>query len=392
MVDRELVTWFVGRGSSWSGTASELLAHLKNAANVSERTFPPNASLLCDHLEAHAVVLRSLGVDATVRRGPPRTVSLKRCPRETSAQENVQAPLQRPKAPSVPSQAVGAPLTPPVPKTTKSSAAKLAHSAADFDSHHDEQQTASELASAMREITQIAKRVHGRTDQGDSQSRIGRDDERKQTTAGEFIGTEPTPDRQSSGPVVEPSFATGEVSDAVFDNAGEALFSILDLRNQMKLHRHANTILSGVAKTAEQMANASGVVICLLRNDGQLCQSETGTVIQLLRGDSGVLAACARSGAISQIRDAESDPRLGAECARETIQSIILWPLTLKDGLSGAIAFCFKEKRSLHSADILTLQMFSDAVSAAISESDSEMTSEITSETDPERFLKRRTA
>src|SRR5438094_4117472 len=90
MLDRELVGWFVGRGGSWTGTASELLTHLKNAANVSGETFPPNASLLYDHVLAHAASLRSLCVDAIVRQGPPRTVALQRCPRETAAQENVE--------------------------------------------------------------------------------------------------------------------------------------------------------------------------------------------------------------------------------------------------------------------------------------------------------------
>jgi hypothetical protein len=280
----------------------------------------------------------------------------------------------------------------PVQETTEPSAAKLAHSAADLDSKHDERWTVSEIASAMREITQIAKRVHLRIDQTDSQSRIAGDDERKQTLAGEFAGTVRTPDTQSSGPVLEPPFATPEVFEAVFDNAGKALFSILDLQKHMKLQRHATTILSDIANAAEQMAKASGVVICLLRNNALLSQSKTGTVIQLLSGDSGLLAGCARNGAISQIQDPENDPRLGPECAREGIQSVILWPLTLKNGLSGAIAFCFKEKRSLHSADIFTLQMFSDAVSGAISENEIDGTSEMTAETDPARFLKRRTA
>jgi GAF domain len=395
MLDRELVSWFVGRGGSWTGTASELLSDLRKAANVPGETFPPSASLLCDHLLAHAASLRSLGVYVMVRQGSPRTVSLKRCPRETAAQENVETQWHNAPPPSSPEVAVR-PLPAqekamPVQKTTESSAANLPQPAADLDSQREDRQTGSELASAMREITQIAKRVHGRFDHAESQNQIASDDQTKQTPRNEFTGMERTPDTEASGPVLEPPVAMEQVFEPVFDDAGEALFAILDLQKRTMLHHHPNTILSAFAKAAEQIAKASGVVICLFQNDSLLYQAVAGAVFETLQGDSGLLAGCVRSGAISQIQDAEGDPRVGPECSNLGIQSLILSPLTLTNGLSGAIAFCFKEKRSLHSADLFTLQMFSDAVSGAISENQKGI-SEISTKTDLERFLKGGTA
>jgi hypothetical protein len=369
LVDQELIKWFIGRGGSWSGTATELLARLKDAANVWDETFPPTASLLCDHLEAHAGNLRMLGVEAKVKQGVPRTVSLRACPGSMSGREAQTDKVQKSEkiydeppavAPELRTYAVAP------EQINDSSAAKPPGLAAGLDSAPSDPETPRELAAAMREITQLAKRVHQYIGGPDSPSSVPVRDSPKQAATDEFRGTQGAPATLPASSDAQSAFATGDISKPVFDDTGQALASILELQKEMKLHRDPKSMVSVVAKAAEQISKAVGVAVCLVQHDTVLSQSKRGTVIKDLLGESGLLASCARSGAISQIVDRLNDARLGPESSREGIKSVIISPLTLRKELSAAIAFCFKEERSLQSADIFTLQIISDALSTAL--------------------------
>ena len=85
--DQELVGWFALRGSVWSGTAGELLAAVKTRVDVCSDLWPHSSRALYAHIESHMQILRSLGVEACLRHGSPRMISLRGCQVETTARK-----------------------------------------------------------------------------------------------------------------------------------------------------------------------------------------------------------------------------------------------------------------------------------------------------------------
>jgi hypothetical protein len=420
LIDRELVRWFMSRGCSWSGTASELLVSLKNEGNVSDETLPPTAKLLCSHLEAHSAVLRSLGVDASLRQGWPPTVSLKSTAIKRSEQVKVsgakqpqnQNPRSEPNLWTKPSPVRAIPNNPPTAIHGNESSTSLGSEPRDIAGPMD-------LASAMREITQITKCVQQRMNSADVRTATPAAKETKQTVAGALFaitetqeqirtraqtpaadsaplpsgeGTKTTSaqgDASTTGPRADDteSIATPSVSEnnsvehvpmtsfapekdlqPVFENAGEALSSILELQKQIKEYDEPGSVLSIVARAAEQMSKARGIAVGLTQHDKVVHRSETGvaTYNKEFQCESSFFVSSCRTGAISQIQDAEGDGRLGPACSRAGIKSIIVSPFPVGGGLSGAIEFLFAETRALQRADVITLQIISETVQAAL--------------------------
>src|SRR2546429_5105148 len=83
--DQELVGWFALRGGVWSGTAGELLAAVKTRVDVCSDLWPHSSRALYAHIESHMQILRSLGVEACLRHGNPRMISLRGCQDEETA-------------------------------------------------------------------------------------------------------------------------------------------------------------------------------------------------------------------------------------------------------------------------------------------------------------------
>jgi hypothetical protein len=86
--DRELARWFGQHGGRWSGTASELLAVLTASAGAGVDSCPQSFRALYSYIDSHRQTLHSLGVDAELREGPPRMISLQPCPVEKSVGES----------------------------------------------------------------------------------------------------------------------------------------------------------------------------------------------------------------------------------------------------------------------------------------------------------------
>jgi general secretion pathway protein A len=85
--DQELVAWFALCGGAWSGTAAEMLAAVKTRVGVGNDLWAQSPSALYAHIESHRQILRSLGVDVSLRHGYPRMVSLRSCQDEKPARK-----------------------------------------------------------------------------------------------------------------------------------------------------------------------------------------------------------------------------------------------------------------------------------------------------------------
>src|SRR5437660_3223495 len=83
--EQELVGWFALRGGVWSGTAGELLAAVKTRVEVCSDLWPHSSRALYAHIESHMQILRSLGVEACLRHGNPRMISLRGCQDDKAA-------------------------------------------------------------------------------------------------------------------------------------------------------------------------------------------------------------------------------------------------------------------------------------------------------------------
>jgi len=77
--DLALAEWFDRHQGAWSGTATELIAALKNGADAGTDLWPQHGRAFFSQLESHKRTLRSLGVDVSHHAGFPRMISLRSC-------------------------------------------------------------------------------------------------------------------------------------------------------------------------------------------------------------------------------------------------------------------------------------------------------------------------
>ncbi len=77
--DMALAGWFAQHQGAWYGTATELIAALKNGADAGTDLWPQHGRAFLSQLESHARTLRSLGVDVCPHAGLPRMISLRSC-------------------------------------------------------------------------------------------------------------------------------------------------------------------------------------------------------------------------------------------------------------------------------------------------------------------------
>src|SRR5882672_3783387 len=77
--DVALAGWFAQHPGAWYGTATELIAALKNGADAGTDLWSQHGRAFLSQLEAHRRTLRSLGVDVCPHAGVPRMISLRSC-------------------------------------------------------------------------------------------------------------------------------------------------------------------------------------------------------------------------------------------------------------------------------------------------------------------------
>src|SRR6476646_4022844 len=77
--DMALAGWFAQHPGAWYGTATELIAAVKNGADAGTDLWPQHGRAFLSQLESHRRTLRSLGVDVCPHAGLPRMISLRSC-------------------------------------------------------------------------------------------------------------------------------------------------------------------------------------------------------------------------------------------------------------------------------------------------------------------------
>jgi hypothetical protein len=309
--DLEFAKWFSHRGGAWSGTASELLVSLNTSVHA-DRESPMTFVGLYDHLQSHRQILRLLGVDVILRNGVPRTILL-RSPQEQPQRTD----------PSIPSDA-----------GRQSDPATVASSPT----------IAVEVVLPDETIAEVAG------------------DESLNWDA--FVANSDASARPSAGrPVQSDVFKEG-----FFSNTGEALFTIVEMRRQIKeqsLDLEATVDL--VIGRAQEITKCYGIAVGFLPQEIGF-QSRTGKHGSRndLTFDANLFQSRLAAGEAVQITDAQKHPLIGATYRREGVGSLIIVPVFRNREVAGAIEFFFEEKRSFSAGDVMDLGLFAGVISESI--------------------------
>ena len=133
----------------------------------------------------------------------------------------------------------------------------------------------------------------------------------------ESIAEEEQTDRENSG-------------SRAFENAAEALFSIVEMRERIKAEGlDLRSTIDLVARRTQVITGSSGVVVGWLQHDTLVYPAQGGIAATMtaLPSQSNLLRACITKGTVLPLPDAQRDPVVGASCRRESVRSLIVAPI-----------------------------------------------------------------
>jgi GAF domain len=307
--DLELAGWFSRRGGAWSGTASELLVSLSTSVDKGILSSVTSVGLYA-YLQSHSQRLQSLGVDVLLQNSFPRMVSL-RSPEYES-------------------------------KGTSPS------SASDVDRKHDlAVDPSSNITVPNSSPAAAIADLSGRES-------FSRDVVVELDSSKTFSAEKPGKD---DGP-----------KEGFFSNTGEALFSIVEMRRQIRekgLDLEATVDL--VIGRAREITKCCGVAVGFLPHEIGT-QPPTGAAASRneLIFDANLFQSRLTAGEAVQIADARKHPVLGATCRRAGIGSLIMIPIFRNREVAGAIEFFFREKRTFSSGDVMDLSLIAGVISESL--------------------------
>ena len=315
-LDRELMEWFVLRGGSWSGTASELLAAVRARAGVGDDSWPESPRALYSHIESHREILRSLGVDALLHQGYPRMVSLRSCQDERSAEGS-------------PSGTSGVNRNPDLPI----------------------------ILAALAYV----------------QNRETADSDQVNPTSDETLSPDipPAKSEVASQRLVNGTYADGNnFEGSIFASTVEALFANVEMRVRIRQQGlDLKSAIDLVVGRTQEITRSCGVAVGLLQQDSVVYQARAGVAaaIEGLLFKANLFQSCLRTGQTLQLRDAQKHPRVGPTCRREGIGSLIIVPIFRKREVAGAVELLFKERRSFSTGDVRDLELIAGVISERLS-------------------------
>jgi hypothetical protein len=312
-LDQELAGWFSQRGGAWSGTAAELLTSVKAKSNVDSSLWPESSRILYAHLQSHKQILQSLGMDVLLHQGFPRMVSLRRCVSDQ--------PLRSP------SDTTGIDRMPDPPANLSSVVKPQKTSPSDSG---DLAQTAS------------------------------------QVVPGGIPTTEPEYGRRP---------ARGKFADAnnferrVFDNTGEALFAIVEMRRRIREQSlDLESAVDLVIGPAQEITRSCGITVGFLprKRIGFEVRRGGHSSADAQNFHANLFQSILMAGEAVQVRDAQQHPLLGASCRREGIGSLIIVPIFCNQAVTGAMEFLFPEKRSFSPGDVMDFGLIAGVISESL--------------------------
>jgi len=314
--DQELVGWFALRGGVWSGTAGELLAAVKTRVDVCSDLWPHSSRALYAHIESHMQILRSLGVEACLRHGNPRMISLRGC-------QNEKTPNKMPSANSGFNRITPAPPInlPPLPDDQKMS-----------DAHSgDLHLVATETVS--RDIPKATS------------------ESRDSFANGEYAGEE-------------------NFEGRIFENSGEALVAIVEIQGRVREQGlDLQSAIDLVVGRTWEITRCSGLSVGMLKQGRVVYPARVGIAVTGMgpHFSANLFQSCLAKGETLQLPDAQNDPVVGDSCRREGIRSLIIVPIFHGREVAGAMEFIFQEMHSFSTADVMDLELIAGIVSEYLS-------------------------
>src|SRR6266550_8949117 len=311
--DQELVGWFALRGGVWSGTAGELLAAVKTRVDVCSDLWPHSSRALYAHIESHMQILRSLGVEACLRHGNPRMISLRGCQVETTAR----------KPPSV---------TPAFNRITRDLPISLVPLPYDqkISNAHCCGVHLGEPEAVSRDIPKIPS---------------------DPVANGECAGQE-------------------NFEGRIFENPGEALVAIVELQGRIREQGLdlQSTIDLVVGRTWE-ITRCSGLSVGMLKQGRVVYPARVGIAVTGTgpHFSANLFQSCLARGETLKLPDAQNDPAVGDSCRREGIRSLIIVPIFHDREVAGAMEFIFQDMHSFSTADVMDLELIVGIVSEYLS-------------------------
>ena len=310
--DQELVEWFALRGGGWSGTAGELLSAVKTRVDVCGDLWPHSSRALYAHIESHMQILRSLGVDACLRHGNPRMISLRGCQNEGTANK-------MPSANSGFNHITPAPPInlPPPPDDQETS-----------DAHCGE--------------------LHLKATET-----VSRDIPKVMSESGN-------------------AFANGECADLenvegrIFENPGEALVTIVEIQGRIREQGlDLQSAIDLVVGRTWEITRCSGLSVGMLKQGRVVYPARVGIAVTGTgpHFSANLFQSCLAKGETLQLPDAQNDPLVGDSCRREGIRSLIIVPIFHGREVAGAMEFIFQGMHSFSTADVMDLELIAGIIS-----------------------------
>jgi GAF domain len=127
-----------------------------------------------------------------------------------------------------------------------------------------------------------------------------------------------------------------------------------------------------IAERAQALTGATGAAIALRSGDEIICRARAGRTAPdvgiRLQTDSGISAACLRSGEVVLCNDAEDDPQVDlASCRRLGVRSILAAPLRQFRRTLGIFEVLSASPNAFHDQHVTTMQLLASTMVAAIS-------------------------
>ena len=307
--NQELVAWVSRRRGAWTGTASELLASVgKNRCEANNASWPQSSRELYDHLGAHRQMLESLGVCVLLLPGIPRMVSLRS-------------------------------------RLNEEPLSKISSDASDIASLPDPPSNLSSPAGNQKESAAIP---------GDNGHAVLKAFDDKLST------DDSDPARRN---VNRQPAAKREFGGCVFENTGEALVAIGEMRQRIREENlGVESAVDVVINRAKEITRSCGIAVGLLPQQ-KSDQTVGSSSFEGLRFDMSSFQSNLRAGEVVALRDAQAHPLLGTECQRAGIASLIILPIIRDRQVAGAMQFLFREKLDFSPGDVMDLGLVAGVIS-----------------------------
>jgi len=171
-------------------------------------------------------------------------------------------------------------------------------------------------------------------------------------------------------------FGKGKYADGdrfegrVFEDTGEALFAIAEMRRQIQEHGlDLELAVDLVVSSARKITRSCGIAVGFLPQEGSTGHPPQTGVAASTKGlhfHANLFRSTLTAGEAVMLPDATKHPVLGTWCEREGIGSMILVPIFRNREVAGAMEFLFLEKRFFSSGDVMDLGLIAGVISGSL--------------------------